>query len=324
MCDQMRWDAGGFAGSELVKTPNLDKLADGGVHFENAYCASPVCSPARASWLTGHYPHSHMQLVNFGPARQGQWGCYMREDMVTIGDVLKDAGYRCGVVGPWHMGNDHIPQHGFEEYWCVYRYQPEGSRDILFEYFEREGVRNMYRDHPNLYTDFNAHMKYTATEDLREQRTTWSVDRSIDFLEGSDGRPFFLFLSIKDPHPQILAPENLVQLYPEDKIPLPSTWRDTLEGKPEFQLTEIGRVPAEVTDGQFRQMMAHYFALVTHIDNEVGRLFEELEKRGQFENSIIVFFSDHGEMLGEHGATTKRVLYDGSSKVPFIVSWPGG
>jgi len=99
MCDQMRWDAAGFAGSPTVQTPHLDQLAANGVCFENAYCASPVCSPARASWLTGLYPHAHLHLRNYGPKRVGEFGGYLPHDRTTIGDVLKRAGYRCGIVG---------------------------------------------------------------------------------------------------------------------------------------------------------------------------------------------------------------------------------
>ncbi|MCY3762812.1 MAG: sulfatase-like hydrolase/transferase, partial [Gemmatimonadetes bacterium] len=99
MCDQMRWDAAGFAGNPTVRTPNLDRLAAGGVCFDNACCASPVCSPARASWLTGLYPHAHLQLRNYGPARIGEFGASLPAGCVTIGDVLKAAGYRCGMVG---------------------------------------------------------------------------------------------------------------------------------------------------------------------------------------------------------------------------------
>ena len=144
MCDQMRWDAAGFAGSPIVQTPHLDRLAANGVCFENAYCASPVCSPARASWLTGCYPHAHLQLRNYGPKRRGEFGGYLPHDQITIGDLLKRAGYRCGIVGPWHLGDDHRPQHGFTDFWCTYRYLGDHP-DPLFDYFETEGVENRYR-----------------------------------------------------------------------------------------------------------------------------------------------------------------------------------
>ena len=134
----------GCYGHPQVKTPNIDRLAERGVVFDATYCASPVCSPARASWLTGTYPHTHQQLANYGPERlTPEAMAVMRPDAVTLGDVYKEAGYRCGIAGPWHLGNDHVPQHGFEEFWRVYRYQGD-HRDIMFEYFDREGVPNIY------------------------------------------------------------------------------------------------------------------------------------------------------------------------------------
>ena len=324
MCDEMRWNSAGFAGSSIVKTPNLDRLAAEGVCFENAYCASPVCSPARASWLTGLYPHAHHQLINYSPDRMGEFGCFLPEDKTTISEVLADAGYRCGIVGPWHLGDDHVPQRGYGEFWWTYRYQGAGRPDRLFDYFEKEGVRNLYRDHRDIYTDYGFSLRFATTGDNREQRTTWTVDRGIDFIEADGTSPFFLFLSVKDPHPHILVPEKLLGLYPEERMPLPEDWKDTLEGKPEFLKTEKGRMDPSVTAEQLRKTTAHYFALISHIDIELGRLFERLEEKNQLQNTVIAFISDHGEMLGDHGFTTKRVLFDGSVRVPCIISWADG
>ena len=205
MCDQMRWDAAGFAGSPVVQTPHLDRLAASGVCFENAYCASPVCSPARASWLTGLYPHAHGQLRNYGPKRMGEFGGYLPHDRTTIGDVLKRAGYRCGIVGPWHLGDDHRPQHGFSDFWCTYRYLGDYP-DPLFDYFETEGVENLYRSKAPGMTQYGNILEFGTITDPRQQRTTWTIDRSLEFVQQQDDDvPFFLFASIKDPHPSYFS-----------------------------------------------------------------------------------------------------------------------
>ena len=183
MCDQMRWDAAGFAGSSVVQTPHLDQLAQSGVCFENAYCASPVCSPARASWLTGLYPHAHLQLKNYGPNFVGQWGSYLPSDSVTIGDVLKSAGYRCGMVGPWHLGNDHLPQHGFDDFWCTYRYLGKDSPDPLFDSFDRAGVPNLYLKDAEGMTQYGNTLEFGVITDPRQQRTTWTIDRALEFIQ---------------------------------------------------------------------------------------------------------------------------------------------
>ncbi len=327
MCDQMRWNAAGFAGSPTVRTPNLDRLAANGVCFENAYCASPVCSPARASWLTGLYPHAHLQLRNYGPARMGQFGCYLPRDCITIGDVLKTAGYRCGMVGPWHLGEDHNPQHGFTDFWRAYRYQG-GYADSLFDYFEQEEVPNLYLERAPGMTLYENTLEFGTINDPRQQRTTWTMDRGVEFIQDTDGEPFFLFASIKDPHPRILVPPELLDYYPENRIELSSSLRDSLEGKPEFQKTGKFRIRPTVTDEQLRQMVSYYYALITHIDAQVGRILRTLERQDLIDNTIVAFISDHGELLGDHGYVEKCLMYEASVRVPCVISWlgqvPGG
>lgn len=322
MCDQMRYDCAGFAGSPVVKTPNLDRLAEQGACFERAYCASPVCSPARASWLTGLYPHAHMQLRNYGPIRGRTYGSHL-PDCTTIGDILKRAGYRCGMVGPWHLGDDHLPQHGFEDFWEPYRYLGPDHMDPLFDYFEREGVPNAYgRGFPQ--TQHGNTLGFATLSDPRQQRTTWTVDRALSFVEQVDKDPFFLFISVKDPHPLMVVPPELLDLYPVDEMPVPETLRDPLDGKPGYHSTGKFRIPSSVTDEQFREMVAHYYALITHIDTQVGRLLNALRDRSLDEDTIIVFMSDHGELLGDHGYTEKCLMYEASVRVPLVLSWPAG
>ncbi|MBE83859.1 MAG: hypothetical protein CME21_14955 [Gemmatimonadetes bacterium] len=323
MCDQMRFDAAGFAGNEIIKTPVLDKLAEQGVVFENAYCASPVCSPARASWLTGLYPHAHMQLRNYGPVRGTAWGSHLPSYHTTIGDVLKREGYRCGMVGPWHLGNDHKPQHGFDDYWQAYRYLGKQYTDPLEAYFREEGVEDLYRKR-GAFTQHGNTLGFRVLDDPRQQRTTWTVDHTLRFLDQTDGEPFFAFVSIKDPHPKMLVPQDLLELYPADRMPIPATLRDNLEEKPDYHKTGKFRIPESVTDLQVQEFTAYYYALVTHIDSEIGRIVSALETEGLLEDTILVFMSDHGELLGDHGYTEKCFMYESSVRVPCLLHWPGG
>ena len=322
MCDQMRWDAAGFAGSSIVQTPHLDQLAEGGVCFENAYCASPVCSPARASWLTGLYPHAHLQLRNYSPRRSREFGGYLPQYHITIGDVLKRAGYRCGMLGPWHLGEDHRPQHGFTDFWRTYRYLGPSYTDPLFDYFEQEGVSNLYRSKAEGVTLYGNTLGFGTITDPRQQRTTWTIDGAIEFIQQQHDAPFFLFASIKDPHPLMLVPPEFLDLYPENEIPLSPSLRDPLNGKPEFQKRGKFRILPTVTDEQFRQIMVHYYALITHIDNQVGRLINMLKAQNQHNNTIVAFISDHGELLGDHGYVEKCLMYEASVRVPCLLSWP--
>ena len=171
-------------------------------------------------------------------------------------------------------------------------------------------------------------LEFGTIDDPRQQRTTWTVDRGIEFIQGADGAPFFLFASIKDPHPRILVSPELLEHYPEDRIRLSSSLRDPLEGKPEFQKRGKFRIRPTVTDEQFRRLMAYYYALITHIDIQVGRIIETLEERNLINNTIVAFISDHGELLGDHGYVEKCLMYETSVRVPCLISWigqvPGG
>ncbi|MBH06581.1 MAG: hypothetical protein CMJ20_09690 [Phycisphaeraceae bacterium] len=323
MCDQMRFDCAGFFGHPTVQTPHIDRLARDGVVFNNAYCASPVCSPARASWLTGLYPHAHGQLRNYSSPHREKVGARLNSGSITIGDILKNAGYRCGIAGPWHMGDDHLPQHGFTDFWRTYRYQGRYG-DRFFEYLDKQGVSNNYimKQLPTTIHQDVPHMHHGAYNDPREQRTTWTIDRGLEFLEQCDEQPWFLFLSVKDPHPVIVVPPELLELYPTDQIEMPKTWRDPLEGKPLSQLTKTCRLPKNIDDDAFRRSVAHYFALITHIDIQVGKVIDKLKQMSALDNTIIIFMSDHGEMLGAHGAVGKVLMYEESVRVPCIITHP--
>jgi arylsulfatase len=327
MVDQMRFDTAGFAGHPLVSTPRLDELAAGGVSFDTAYCPSPVCSPARASWLTGLYPHAHLQLRNYGPNQAPTLGNHLPPATVTVGDVLADAGYRCGMVGCWHLGQDHAPQHGFSS-WNAYRYLGAEYTDPLTAHFAACGVENLYVKNSPAITQYSNTMEFGSITDPRQQRTTWTVDRSLDFLEEQSGRredePFFLFASIKDPHPIMLVPPDVLAHYPVDEMPVPATLRDELVGKPGFHHDGPFRIKGPVTDRQIQEMIAHYYALITHIDTQVGRLLDQLEASGQADNTIVAFISDHGELLGDHGFTEKVLMYESSVRVPWLMRWPAG
>ena len=337
MCDQLRYDCLGYAEHPLVKTPHLDRLAGGGVVFDTTYCPSPVCSPARASWLTGTYPHYHGQLANYGPTRlEPEKMAVLRPDAVTLGDVFSANGYRCGIAGPWHLGHDHVPQHGFEEFWRAYRYQGESRPDILFDYFDEVGVPNIYQSESGPANSTvpiekrripeiqRCGLQYVRIDDPRQQRTTWTIEQGLEFLDTKDDRPFFLFLSVKDPHPLIAVMKEWVDAYPLEDIELPATFKDDLEGRPAWLHTESGRLPDDVDESKFREMVAHYYALVTHIDDQVGRIVKKLQELDLEENTILAFFSDHGEMLGDHQTTTKRNFFEASSRVPCLATWPGG
>ena len=323
MCDQLRWDALGCTSGGYVHTPHLDELARRGVLLRNAYCASPVCSPARASWLSGLYPHATGQWCNYGPRVAGQPGCRMREQVVTIADVLAAEGYRCANVGVWHLGADEHPQHGFDAGWITYRYHRDPN-DPLVRYFAACDVSNPYRSGaPEVQRYGPNTLPFGTITDPRQQRTTWTVDRAIELLDDLAADPFFLLCGVKDPHPEMMVTPELLARYPQDQVPLPASRHDPLAGKPRYQHEAKFRIPpGTLDDRSYRRMFAHYYALVTHIDAEMGRLLGHLQQLGVADNTVVGFSSDHGEMLGDHGFVEKCLMYEESVRVPCILSWP--
>ena len=322
-CDQLRWDAVGYAGNGVVHTPNLDRLAARGVWFENAYCASPLCSPARASWLTGTYPHSHRLCNNYAPSRDGIEGCSLSDRVVTIADLLKERGYRCGNVGVWHLSDDAVPAHGFTDHWCCFSYIYENLPGPFFGYLEDLGIANPYAlDAPGVFR-YGREMPLGVLTDPRQQRTTWTVDQALGVLECDRAEPLFLLVGIKDPHPPIIPPRELLAHYPLERLPFPGNFHDPLEGKPPSQTRRRCRIPpGSITVEEFRTVIRYYYALVTHIDQQIGRLIDALERTGRFDRTIFVVNSDHGEMLGNHGFVEKALMYEESVRVPCLLSWP--
>ena len=327
MFDQMRHNSAGFAGDPVVQTPVMDKIARDGVVFDNAFCASPVCSPARACWLTGLYPHTTTQLTNYGSQARGRWGYCLPKDMTTLGDVLKTEGYRCGMVGPWHMGDDETPQHGFTDYWYPHRYteNPEET-DTYFQYLkERNLMDKYYQDKSNSISKYwNNGEDPTAISMLptEHQRTSWTVERCIDFIQ-EDGDPYFIFMSIKDPHPHLVPPKECADLYDPSDMPLSEIWDDELEGKPSFVGSHRNRAAPKYGTDLMRIIVARYYALITHIDRQLGRFFAALESKGEADNTIVAIISDHGELLFDFGLWGKGFFYEGSVKVPCLLRWPG-
>lgn len=328
MTDQWRYNTLGRCDSH-VKTPVLDQLADEGAYLSDAYCSSSVCSPARASWLTGLYPHGHTQLFNYN---KGVWGRQLPASKLTLGDAFCRAGYRCGIVGAWHLGNDEQPQHGFEEYWLTHRCHSEPEKtDPYIKHLSQRNLLDAYRQDYEARRFKFTHGMATGVDPtgvcqlpVAHQRTTWTIDRSIDFLGDSASAepPWFLFISIKDPHPPLVAPQEFVSLYDATDLPLPPNWDDDLADKPAFLGSSYQYSARRFGKHTMRRIAAHYYALCSHVDHQVGRFLAALDRTGQAPNTIVVFISDHGESLGEHGLYSKRTMYEGAVRVPWLVRWP--
>ncbi|MBI5799176.1 MAG: sulfatase [Verrucomicrobia bacterium] len=302
LTDQMRASAMACDGNPDVQTPHIDRLAAEGMRFKRTYANVPVCCPARAILLTGTYPHVNGMVAN---------DLRLREEHVTIAELLRDAGYRTGFVGKWHLdGGPRNP--GFV---------PPGPRRQGFEFWaayechHQHFLPSYFRDTPEMIL-------------VPKFEPEASCDFAVEFLKSQPrGKPFFLTVQMGPPHDPYGAPEEYMKRYDAAKLTPPANWQPGSEVRPGGpgippKLRRPGMPNAQYVPTGGREEIAAYYAAVTAIDDQMGRLLATLKETGADENTIILFTSDHGDMLGSHGMRRKRKPHDESARIPGILRWP--
>lgn len=327
--DQQRFDTLGCYGNPFVQTPNLDRLAVEGVLFENAYSQSPVCTPSRASFLTGRYPRT---------TRCRQNGQAIPPDEVLVTKLLCDAGYVCGLAGKLHLapcnpsvcqGTEKRIDDGYAEF--SWSHDPS---DVWFAHDYQQWLRDKgLRRGSKPFAD-SRYVQVIPSEE--HSQTTWSIERAMSFIRRASGfeQPWLFSVNMFDPHHAFDPPVAALERYRAilDDIPLPNYVEGELENKPIWQQTDHGGAYGKragypykaMTGADHRWVRAAYWAMIDVIDTQVGRLLDFLEETGQRENTIVIFTSDHGEMLGDHGIYLKGpYFYEPAIRVPLIISGPG-
>ncbi len=330
--DQQRHDTLGCYGNTIINTPNLDTLAKEGVCFENAYIQNPVCSPSRASFLTGRYPH-------LTKCRQN--GQIISRDEKLLPRLLADEGYTCGLVGKLHLAPaapSVAPQmeeridDGYHIFEWSHGHAPKHPTNQYQRWLLEKGVKYETKTHEDC-----AYIEKGMAQE--HHQTTWCAEKTMSFInECKDYEtPWLCSMNFFDPHPPFDPPEEYLNHYIEkiDEIPLPNFVKGELESKPEYQtiqhtkststnLKNIKELPAStMTDKDHKYVKCAYYAMVELIDTQVGRIVDYLKEIGEYENTIIVYMSDHGEMLGDHGLYYKGLtMYEGAVHVPLIVHYP--
>ncbi len=279
MPDQLRAQSLGCMGNTDVRTPNIDRLAAEGLLFEQTFANTPVCCPARANLLTGKYANKNGMTAN---------DLRLRESETTLAELLKQAGYRTGFIGKWHLdGGQREP--GFV---------PPGDRRQGFDFWAAHECSHRHFD--------NHYFRDDATPiKLGKYEAEGWTDIAVDFLreQSNQQQPFFLMLTMGPPHDPYKAPPQYEAMYDAQKLTMRPNWVDG---------TAMGK----------RQDVASYYAQITAVDDQVGRVLQTLKELKLEEDTIIVLTSDHGDMLGSQGQRLKRKPWEESIRVPGIVRYP--
>lgn len=314
LADQWRGQALGFEGKEPVKTPYLDKFAKESLVLQQMVSNYPVCSPARAMLMTGQFPIKNRVYSNVNSS-SAPFGIELQKDAICWSDVLKSNGYSNGYIGKWHLDSPYEPyiptsnnigkvawnewtapdrRHGFD-YWYGY-----GTYDV---------------HNKPMYWDTN------ATRDNFHYVNQWGpiheADKAIEFMKNEGGKlrksdaPFSLVVSMNPPHSQYeTVPENYYNIYKD--VPLSSLVKDA----------NIPPVGTENGD-QYRKDIRYYYANITGVDEQIGRIIQGLKDQKLDDNTIVIIMADHGNCLGKHDEVSKNNIFEESLRIPFIIYWKG-
>lgn len=287
LSDDHRWDHLSNMGHPFLMTPNLDRLASEGVHFTNAFVTTSLCSPSRASFLTGQYAHRHGVKNNLTPWNDRQ---------MTFLEVLKKAGYRTAFIGKWHMPG-RLPE-------------LTGKAVDHFVTFTAQEGQGQYFDCPLIVNGVKTPRqgKY-ITEDL--------TDLAIDFVRRERNNPFCLYLAHKAVHHQFLPPPDLAGIYRQA----------SLRHLPREYYSFLVMANGSLWEGALFTLESNYrkyCECIAGLDREIGRLLREIEVQGLAQNTIVVYASDNGYSWGEHGRYGKRWATEENLRIPYVVRYPKG
>jgi choline-sulfatase len=310
MVDQLTPSCLPFHGHRIVKAPNLERLAAGGVVFDRAYCASPLCSPSRASFMTGLLPSRTRVYDN---------AAEFSADIPTFAHHLRISGYRTVLSGKMHFcGPDQL--HGFEQrlttdiYPADYGWTPDWDHPL-----ERPSWYH------NMSSVTQAGLCVRTNQLDFDDEVVFTAERAIyDFARSRDERPFLLVASLTHPHDPFAIPQRYWDLYKADDIDMPGAPIPPESLDPHsLRLRHVCAMDAEtVTQANIRDARRAYYGAVSYVDENVGRLLAALRDSGLDRDTIVVFTSDHGEMLGDRGLWFKMSFFEGASRAPLVVSAP--
>jgi arylsulfatase A-like enzyme len=303
LCDDIRWDHLSCAGHPYLKTPNIDRIANEGVHFRNMFCTTSLCSPSRASIISGLYAHTHGVTNNFTE---------FPNDLPSFPKSLQKAGYETAYIGKWHMGEDNDEKRPGFDYWISHK----GQGKYYDTEFNNNGVRKV---EPGYYT-------------------TVATQFALDWLKREHSKPWCLMLGHKAPHSFYTAEPKYLHTFDDIRVPYPKsafmlddkptwykdrlyTWHGIYGPLFEWRKKFPDDKPEAVKD--FENMIHGYWGVIESVDDSVAALLKFLEDTKQLDRTIVVFMGDNGLLNGENGMVDKRAMHDASLRVPLLVRYPG-
>jgi len=312
--DEHRFDCLGAYGNEEIRTPHIDRLAENGVLFRESHCTYPICTPSRYSLLSGLYVHEHRGWTNestLSPA------------IDTFPRLLGRAGYHTKAVGKMHFTPTYLDV-GFEEMVLAEqcgdgRWDDDYHRHLM-EHGLVDGIdlidqTEEFRDHATEEYVVN-HGAVVSSLPEEHHSTTWIGDRAVETLEQWGASGNLLMVGFIQPHHPFNPPPSWAQMYDPEGVSILPGW--TAECPREAQAYR------DLTAERMKRITAYYYAMISHIDHEVGRMCEVLQNKGIYDNTMIVFTSDHGDYMGFHHMLRKvGYVYDTLLKVPLIIKYPG-
>ena len=301
--DEHHFNTLGCYGGRIVKTPNVDWLASNGARCTSYYATTPVCSPSRAAFVSGRYPHHTPVVTNNIP---------LDDTIVTFAKILGQQGYSTGYAGKWHLDGTGKPQ------WAPKRNFGFADNRFMFNRGHWKKLQDTPAG-PRVAARNNKGQPAYGVEgaDQDSFTTDWLTQKALDFIKLNKDRRFCYMVSLPDPHGPNTVRAPYDTMYDGVDVPIPATLHKTAEQTPKW-----GAPDKKVTEANLRKIMPQYYGMVKCIDDNLGRLLDTLRQNGLIDKTIVVFTADHGDLCGEHGRLNKGVPYEGSAKIPFVIYYP--
>jgi len=350
MTDQQRSDALSIAGNTVLETPNLDRLAKQGAYFKNAYSPCAVCCPARSSVLTGCTVENTRMRTNglaYHPKEKGLM------TMPTFDEILTGEGYHCEYYGKWHSLTCHtniyknplraakneksVFGHGGQKFvWLDYIKDKEPVRALKAgEFYDNMSERPYKTDpmdkyHGKTLAELKAANKKPVQPDQHGELlmgkentlTAFQAKQTIEAIERLKDKPFSITCSFHFPHSPMLPTEPYYSMYPAKDMTPPVSISDDMSNSPYQTANGRKHLPEYRDKDKIKYMISNYYGLIKEIDDWVGEILTTLDKHGLTDNTLVIFTSDHGEMLGSHGLREKNVFYEESAHIPLLMRLP--